>query len=79
MVFPGAHPHPSTAGLMCMLAGHVAARHNVGTGRQIGLFWVETNTELFRQHMFRYLACPRVGFACCISLVRGRVTTLSSV
>ena len=57
---------------MCMLAAHVAQRHQIGPGRQIGLFWVETSSQLFQQHMFRYLACPRVGFACCISLVRGR-------
>ncbi len=52
----GARPHPSTAGRMCMLAAHVAHRHKVGAGRQIGLFWVETSTQLFQDHMFRYIS-----------------------
>ena len=36
------------------IAAHVADRHSVGTGRKIGLFWIETNTNLFRQHMHRF-------------------------
>ena len=35
-----------------MLAVHVAQKHNLAAGSVVGLFWVETTSELFQQHLF---------------------------
>ncbi len=37
-----------------MLAAHAAHKHNLAAGNVIGLFWIETASELFQQHMFRF-------------------------
>jgi hypothetical protein len=49
----GTRPRPSVR-RTCMLAAHVAHKHNLAAGSVVGLFWIETASELFQQHMFRF-------------------------
>ncbi len=37
-----------------MLAAHAANKHNLAAGSVVGLFWIETASELFQRHMFRF-------------------------
>ena len=37
-----------------MLAAHAAQKHNLAAGSVIGLFWIETASELFQRHVFRF-------------------------
>ena len=37
-----------------MLAAHAAHKHNLAAGSVVGLFWIETASELFQRQVFRF-------------------------